>query len=84
MWLVTPPIAPCVRSCYKRSKNAWIRRLYPTGIGNFVRNRLIDEVYLPLIGDNFAKQIGSVGANKRTDLQGLLLLIRHLVMAKPP
>ena len=44
-------------------------------LGNFVRNRLIDEVYLPLIGDNFAKQIGSVGANKRSDLQGLLLLI---------
>ena len=47
----------------------------PRVLGNFVRNRLIDEVYLPLIGDNFAKQIGSVGVNKRTDLQGLLLLI---------
>lgn len=32
-------------------------------------------MYLPLIGDNLAKQIGSVGENKRTDLQGLLLLI---------
>jgi hypothetical protein len=36
---------------------------------------LIDEVYLPLIGDNLAKQIGTVGEGKRTDRMGLLLLI---------
>jgi hypothetical protein len=42
---------------------------------SFVRNRLIDEVYLPLIGDNLAKQIGAAGDQKRTDLMGLLLLI---------
>ena len=42
---------------------------------SFVRNRLIDEVYLPLIGDNLAKQIGAAGEGKRTDLMGLLLLI---------
>ena len=42
---------------------------------SFVRNRLINEVYLPLIGDNFAKQMGTVGVNKRTDLMGMLLLI---------
>ncbi len=41
----------------------------------FVRNRLIDEVYLPLIGDNLAKQLGAAGDGKRTDLMGLLLLI---------
>ncbi|MBX3468713.1 MAG: DNA repair ATPase [Planctomycetes bacterium] len=41
----------------------------------FVRNRLIDEVYLPLIGDNLAKQLGALGEGKRTDLMGLLLLI---------
>jgi hypothetical protein len=40
-----------------------------------VRNRLIDEVYLPLIGDNLAKQIGTTGAGSRTDRMGLLLLI---------
>lgn len=42
---------------------------------SFVRNRLINEVYLPLIGANLAKQMGEVGENKRTDLMGLLLLI---------
>jgi hypothetical protein len=40
-----------------------------------VRNRLIDEVYLPLIGDNLAKQIGTTGVGSRTDRMGLLLLI---------
>jgi hypothetical protein len=44
-------------------------------LSSFVRNRLINEVYLPLIGDNFAKQMGTVAENKRTDLMGLLLLI---------
>ncbi len=42
---------------------------------SFVRNQLIDEVYLPRLGDNFAKQMGAVGENKRTDRMGLLLLI---------
>ena len=44
-------------------------------LSSFVRNKLIDEVYLPIIGDNLAKQMGTVGDNKRTDLMGLLLLI---------
>ncbi len=47
----------------------------PRILTSFVRNQLIDKVYLPLIGDNLAKQIGDAGENKRTDLQGLLLLI---------
>lgn len=42
---------------------------------SFVRNQLIDQVYLPRIGDNFAKQIGTVGENQRTDRMGLLLLV---------
>ena len=42
---------------------------------SFVRNRLINEVYLPLIGDNWAKQLGAAGQGKRTDTMGLLLLI---------
>ncbi|MFF9478323.1 DNA repair ATPase [Streptomyces sp. NPDC014733] len=41
----------------------------------FVRNRLIDEVYLPLIGDNLATQLGTAGDDRRTDSQGLLLLL---------
>ncbi|MFN3405318.1 MAG: DNA repair ATPase [Cytophagaceae bacterium] len=44
-------------------------------LSSFVRNKLIDEVYLPLIGANLAKQIGVVGENKRTDQMGMLLLI---------
>lgn len=47
----------------------------PRVLTSFVRNRLLDEVYLPLIGDNLAKQIGAAGADKRTDRMGLLLLI---------
>jgi len=47
----------------------------PRVLTSFVRNKLIDKVYLPLIGDNLAKQIGVIGEGKRTDLMGLLLLI---------
>ena len=47
----------------------------PRVLTSFVRNRLLDEVYLPLIGDNLAKQMGSAGEDKRTDRMGLLLLI---------
>ncbi|MEM9827762.1 MAG: DNA repair ATPase [Planctomycetota bacterium] len=47
----------------------------PKVLTSFVRNRLLDEVYLPLIGDNLAKQMGSAGEDKRTDRMGLLLLI---------
>ena len=44
-------------------------------LSSFVRNRLINESYLPIIGDNLAKQMGSLGENKRTDLMGLLMMI---------
>ncbi len=47
----------------------------PRVLTSFVRNRLINEVYLPLIGDNLAKQLGTAGVDKRTDLMGLLLLV---------
>ena len=47
----------------------------PKVMSAFVRNRLIDEVYLPLIGDNLAKQLGTAGADTRTDRMGMLLLI---------
>jgi len=44
-------------------------------LSTFVRNRLIDDVYLPLVGDNLAKQIGAAGEGGRTDRMGMLLLI---------
>lgn len=44
-------------------------------LSSFVRNRLINEAYLPIIGDNLAKQMGTVGDTKRTDLMGLLMMI---------
>jgi len=47
----------------------------PRVLTTFVRNRLIDEVYLPLIGGNLAKQLGEAGEQKRTDRMGMLLLI---------
>ncbi len=47
----------------------------PRVLSSFVRNQLIDKVYLPLFGDNFAKQLGTVGEDTRTDRMGLLLLI---------
>ena len=52
-----------------------VAELAPRVMSSFVRNRLIDEVYLPLIGANLAKQLGAAGAAKRTDQMGLLLLI---------
>lgn len=52
-----------------------LQEFQPRVLTSFVRNRLIDQVYLPLIGDNLSKQIGTTGEGKRTDRQGLLLLI---------
>ena len=47
----------------------------PKVLSSFVRSALIDSVYLPLVGDNLAKQIGAAGDVKRTDRMGLLLLV---------
>jgi hypothetical protein len=47
----------------------------PRVLSSFVRNQLVDRVYLPVVGDNLAKQIGAAGASRRTDQMGLLLLI---------
>lgn len=44
-------------------------------LSSFVRNKLINQSYLPIIGDNLAKQMGALGAEKRSDLMGLLMLI---------
>ncbi|MCH5596898.1 ATP-binding protein [Niabella ginsengisoli] len=42
---------------------------------SFVRNQLINQVYFPIIGSNFSKQIGEAGDAKRSDRSGLLLLV---------
>ncbi|RNF82377.1 DNA repair ATPase [Montanilutibacter psychrotolerans] len=47
----------------------------PRPLSSFVRNKLINDIYLPVIGDNLAKQIGTVGEAKRSDLMGLLMMI---------
>jgi hypothetical protein len=47
----------------------------PRPLTSFVRNKLINDVYLAVIGDNLAKQMGTVGEGKRSDLMGLLMLI---------
>ena len=48
----------------------------PKVMAGFVRNQLIDEVYLPLIGSNLAKQVGAgSGDARRTDQSGMLMLI---------
>ncbi len=47
----------------------------PKPLTSFVRNRLINDVYLPVIGDNLAKQMGTIGESKRSDLMGLLMMI---------
>jgi MoxR-like ATPase len=69
---------------YQKERNALLTRerarlrleeFAPKVMSAFVRNKLLDEVYLPLIGDNLAKQLGAVGDTKRTDQMGLLLLI---------
>jgi hypothetical protein len=51
------------------------KALQPKVLTSFVRSKLIDQVYLPLIGDNLAKQIGTAGKSKRTDNMGMLLMI---------
>jgi hypothetical protein len=47
----------------------------PQILSSFVRNRLINDVYFPLIGANLAKQLGTAGSDKRTDRMGMLLLV---------
>lgn len=52
-----------------------LKEFKPRPLSSFVRNRLINEVYLPIIGDNLAKQMGTAGENRRSDLMGLLMMI---------
>jgi hypothetical protein len=61
---------PAFRACQRKCTElvtAERRRLrfdeyVPKIMSAFVRNRLLDEVYLPLIGDNLAKQLGTAGS----------------------
>lgn len=59
----------------RERKRLRLHELQPKVMSSFVRNKLISEVYLPLVGANLAKQIGVAGEKKRTDLMGLLLLV---------
>ena len=56
-------------------KDLRLEEFKPRVLSSFVRNQLIDQVYLPIFGDNLAKQIGTVGEGTRTDRMGMLLLI---------
>ena len=60
-------------SSYRKSLK--LNELKPRVLTSFVRNKLINETYLPLIGANLAKQLGVVGENKRTARMGMLLLL---------
>lgn len=57
------------------AKELKIGEFEPKVLTSFVRNKLINEVYFPLIGNNLAKQLGAAGDNKRTARMGMLLLI---------
>jgi len=56
-------------------KELRLNEFKPGVLSSFVRNKLIDQVYLPLFGDNLSKQLGSMGDSKRTDRMGMLLLV---------
>ena len=59
----------------EQRKRLRLQEFKPNALSSFVRNKLINDVYFPIIGTNLAKQIGAAGNNKRSDLMGLLLLI---------
>ncbi len=77
---VTAPAFTEFQSAKRRFVESAQRRLRteefkPRVLSSFVRNQLVDKVFLPLIGANLAKQMGTAGENTRTDRMGLLLLI---------
>lgn len=59
----------------QRREQLKLNEFKPRVLTSFVRNQLINDTYLPMVGANLAKQIGVVGEDKRTDLMGLLLLV---------
>ena len=52
-----------------------VDELEPQVMSGFVRNQLIDEVYLDIVGDNLATQMGTAGDSARAERSGLLFLI---------
>lgn len=74
-----PAFEACTRLKQKlievRKEQIRLDEFKPRVMSSFVRNRLINDVYLPLIGENLAKQIGTAGSDTRTDRSGLLLLV---------
>lgn len=74
-----PAFEACVRLKQRlvetRRETLRLEEFKPKVMSAFVRNRLINDVYLPLIGENLAKQIGTAGSDARTDRSGLLLLV---------
>ena len=59
----------------REKKRLRVEEFMPKVLTSFVRNKLVSDVYLPLVGANMAKQLGAAGDQKRTDRMGLLLLI---------
>jgi hypothetical protein len=59
----------------KKRESLRLQDFKPKVLSSFVRNKLIDQFYLPLLGSNLAKQIGVAGEDKRTDRMGMLLLV---------
>ena len=59
----------------RNSKDLRLNELKAGVLSSFVRNQLIQDCYLPMVGANLAKQIVVAGESKRTDLMGLLLLV---------
>ncbi len=59
----------------EKKKELKLDTFKPQILSSFVRNKLINNVYFPLIGANLAKQLGTVGTDKRTDRMGMLLLV---------
>lgn len=59
----------------KFAQDLRLEEFKPRVLSSFVRNQLINDVYLPLIGSNLAKQIGTTGEDTRTDRMGMLLLV---------
>ncbi len=59
----------------QRREELRLEEFKPRVLTSFIRNRLINDTYLPMVGANLAKQMGVAGEQKRTDLMGMLLLI---------
>lgn len=59
----------------EQRNNLQLSSLEPKILSSFVRNQLVSQVYMPIIGENLSKQIGAMGSQKRSDRMGALLLI---------